>query len=52
MITTINLVIIHRYWYSKNFFSVTRTFSTYSLQKVQIYNTVLLSIITGGFLKS
>ena len=52
MITTINLVIIHRYRYTKNFFYVMRTFSTYSLQKVQIYNTVLLSIITGGFLKS
>ena len=48
MITTINLVILHRYRYSKNFFPVMRMFNTYSLRKVQIYNTALLPIITGG----
>ena len=52
MITTINLVILHRYRYSKNFFSMMRTFNTYSLRKVEICNTVLLPIITSGFLKS
>ena len=52
MITTINLVILYRYRYSKNFFPVMRMFNTYSLRKVQIYNTALLPIITGGCLKS
>ena len=45
MLTTISLVNIHRHTV-RNFFLVMRTFKTLSLRNFQIWNLVLLTIVT------
>ena len=52
MITKISLVNIYHHIVIHTFFLVMRTFKICSLSKLQIYNTVLLTIVTMLYIPS